>query len=143
MQSSPILTTDHSTPSDERHETRTPYSHASSFSNPVSRPLSPPMFIDVSLDDFSSSVTEAKTSLNGALSSATTTDASAQPQSPETGMSYSIDQVSQRGLWLNNNSAQTRSTLLRRFNLRIYSPEALNQDCDGFAQGRVLQGVRR
>jgi hypothetical protein len=95
MQGSPISTTDDFASSDGGHEITPSYFQASSSSEPLP---SPPMFIDVSLDDFSSSTTEIEISPNEALSSATTTDTSAQPQTPETGMSYSIDEVSRHRL---------------------------------------------
>ena len=98
MQSSPIYTTDASTPSGWGHGTMPSYSQASSPSDPVPQPRSPPMFIDASLDDFFSSTTEVEASPTEALNSAITTDTSAQPQSPGTGMSHFIDEVSQRRL---------------------------------------------
>ena len=95
MQGSPISTTDDLVSSDGGQKITPSYVQASSSSDPVP---SPPMFLDVSLDDFPSSTTDIETSPNETLSSAITTDTSAQPQSFETGMSYSIDEVSQRRL---------------------------------------------
>ena len=112
MQGSPISTTDDLASSDGSKKITPSYFQASSSSEPVP---SPPMFLDVSLDDLSSSTTDIETSPNEALSSATTTDTSAQPQSFETGMSSPIDEVSQRRLQLNNtqraNEGHTSSTI--------------------------------